>query len=110
MNDIPNGNNLSYRITQIEKEIDRLNREKARAEDLLRIATAVEQRARAEDVSALKVSMATKAEIRDLDRLSHQVDENSDKVTNNTRSLIGFAFAVAMAAIGVAIAVLQGGP
>ncbi len=35
MSEVPNGNNLQFRISLIEKEIERLNREKARAEDLV---------------------------------------------------------------------------
>jgi hypothetical protein len=50
-----------------------------------------------------------KAALRDLDALAKEVETLSEKVAANTRALVGFALTIAVAALGVAFAVLQSG-
>lgn len=67
------------------------------------------QTARSKDVEALAKTVDQKASLRDLDALTREVGDLAQKVASNTKALLAFALTVAGSAIGLALAVLQGG-
>jgi hypothetical protein len=88
-----NGGTLGYRVGELEKDVERLYRQKARVED----------------VAALKHDVGAKATVRDLDGLRREVQDLGRKVQANTRALVAFALTIAGSAVGIAFAVLTGG-